>query len=129
MAQQIASGGISLVGIPHSEFRRTVYLAAGIVAADVGKPVTLDTTADNTFKLAGADDVVYGCLKVVENRVQEVILVGTVEFKGGFTWTKSGVVARGDGVVGAGAGAVKTGTNSRCFVVAVGTTTVDVAFI
>lgn len=129
MAQQIASGGISLVGIPHSEFRRTVYLAAGTVAADVGKPVTLDTTADNTFKLAGADDVVYGCLKVVENRVQEGILVGTVEFKGGFTWTKSGVVARGDGVVGAGAGAVKTGTNSRCFVVAVGTTTVDVAFI
>lgn len=129
MAQQIASGGISLVGIPHSEFRRTVYLAAGIVAADVGKPVTLDTTADNTFKLAGADDVIVGNLKVVENRVQEAILVGTVEFKGGFTWTKSGVVARGDGVVGAGAGAVKTGTNSRCFVVAVGTTTVDVAFI
>lgn len=129
MAQQIASGGISLVGIPHSEFRRTVYLAAGIVAADVGKPVTLDTTADNTFKLAGADDVIYGCLKVVENRVQEGILVGTVEFKGGFTWTKSGVIARGAGVVGAGAGAVKTGTNSRCFVVAVGTTTVDVAFI
>ncbi len=129
MAQQIASGGISPVGIPHSEFRYTVYLAAGIVAADVGKPVTLDTTADNTFKLAGADDVVYGNLKVVENRVQESILVGTVEFKGGFTWTKSGVVARGDGVVGAGAGAVKTGTNSRCFVVAVGTTTVDVAFI
>lgn len=129
MAQQIASGGISFVGIPHSEFRRTVYLAAGIVAADVGKPVTLDTTANNTFKLAGADDVVYGNLKVVENRVQEGILVGTVEFKGGFTWTKSGVVARGDGVVGAGAGAVKTGTNSRCFVVAVGTTTVDVAFI
>lgn len=129
MAQQIASGGISLVGIPHSEFRRTVYLAAGIVAADVGKPVTLDTTADNTFKLAGANDVVYGNLKVVENRVQEGILVGTVEFKGGFTWTKSGVVAVGAGVVGAGAGAVKTGTNSRCFVVAVGTTTVDVAFI
>lgn len=129
MAQQIASGGISLVGIPHSEFRRTVHLAAGIVAADVGKPVTLDTTADNTFKLAGANDVVYGNLKVVENRVQEGILVGTVEFKGGFTWTKSGVVARGDGVVGAGAGAVKTGTNARCFVTAVGTTTVDVAFI
>ena len=58
MAQQIASGGISLVGIPHSEFRRTVYLAAGITKADEGKPVTLDTTADNTFKLAGDGDVV-----------------------------------------------------------------------
>jgi len=129
MAQEIAGGGISLVGIPHSEFRRTVYLAAGITSADVGKPVTLDTSANNTFKLAGANDVIYGNLKVVENRVQEGILVGTIEFKGGFQWTKSGVIAVGDGVVGAGAGAVKAGTNPRSLVVAVGTTTVDVVFI
>lgn len=129
MAQEIAGGGISLVGIPHSEFRRTVYLAAGITSADVGKPVTLDTSANNTFKLAGADDVIYGNLKVVENRVQEGILVGTIELKGGFQWTKSGVIAVGDGVVGAGAGAVKAGTNPRSLVVAVGTTTVDVVFI
>lgn len=129
MAQEIAGGGISLVGIPHSEFRRTVYLAAGITSADVGKPVTLDTSANNTFKLAGADDVIYGNLKVVENRVQEGILVGTIEFKGGFQWTKSGVIAVGGGVVGAGAGAVKAGTNPRSLVVAVGTTTVDVVFI
>ena len=129
MAQQIASGGISLVGIPHSEFRRTVYLAAGITKADEGKPVTIDTTANNTFKLAGADDVVMGNLKVVENRVQEGILVGTVEFKGGFQWTKSGSITVGSGVVGAGAGAVKAGTNPRSLVVAVGTTTVDVVFL
>lgn len=129
MAQEIAGGGISLVGIPHSEFRRTVYLAAGITSADVGKPVTLDTSANNTFKLADADDVIYGNLKVVENRVQEGILVGTIELKGGFQWTKSGVIAVGDGVVGAGAGAVKAGTNPRSLVVAVGTTTVDVVFI
>lgn len=129
MAQEIAGGGISLVGIPHSEFRRTVNLAAGITSADVGKPVTLDTSANNTFKLAGANDVIYGNLKVVENRVQEGILVGTIEFKGGFQWTKSGVIAVGDGVVGAGAGAVKAGTNPRSFVVAVGSTTVDVVFI
>lgn len=129
MAKEIAGGGISLVGIPHSEFRRTVYLASGITSADVGKPVTLDTSANNTFKLAGANDVIYGNLKVVENRVQEGILVGTIELKGGFQWTKSGVIAVGDGVVGAGAGAVKTGTNPRSLVVAVGTTTVDVVFI
>jgi len=129
MAQEIAGGGISLVGIPHSEFRRTVYLAAGITSADVGKPVTLDTSANNTFKLADADDVIYGNLKVVENRVQEGILVGTIELKGGFQWTKSGVIAVGGGVVGAGAGAVKAGTNPRSLVVAVGTTTVDVVFI
>ena len=129
MAQEIAGGGISFVGIPHSEFRRTAYLAAGITSADVGKPVTLDTSANNTYKLAGANDVIYGNLKVVENRVQEGILVGTIEFKGGFQWTKSGVIAVGDGVVGAGAGAVKAGANSRCFVQAVGTTTVDVVFL
>ena len=129
MAQEIAGGGISFVGIPHSEFRRTTYLAAGITSADVGKPVTLDTSANNTFKLAGANDVIYGNLKVVENRVQEGILVGTIEFKGGFQWTKSGVIAVGDGVVGAGAGAVKVGTNPRSLVVAVGTTTVDVVFL
>jgi len=129
MAQEIAGGGISFVGIPHSEFRRTAYLAAGITSADVGKPVTLDTSANNTYKLAGADDIIYGNLKVVENRVQEGILVGTVELKGGFQWSKSGVIAIGDGVVGAGAGAVKAGTNARCYVQAVGTTTVDVVFI
>lgn len=129
MAQQIASGGISLVGIPHSEFRRTVYLAAGITKADEGKPVTLDTSANNTYKLAGDGDAVYGNLKVVENRVQEGILVGTIEFKGGFQWTKSGSMIVGNGVVGAGAGAVKTGTNARCYVQAVGTTTVDVVFL
>lgn len=129
MAQEIAGGGISFVGIPHSEFRRTAYLAAGITSADVGKPVTLDTSANNTFKLAGDGDVVYGNLKVVENRVQEGILVGTIEFKGGFQWTKSGVIAVGDGVVGAGAGAVKAGTNARCYVQAVGSTTVDVVFL
>lgn len=129
MAQEIAGGGISFVGIPHSEFRRTAYLAAGITSADVGKPVTLDTSANNTFKLAGANDVIYGNLKVVENRVQEGILVGTIEFKGGFQWTKSGVIAVGDGVVGAGAGAVKAGTNPRSLVIAVGSTTVDVVFL
>ena len=129
MAQEIAGGGISFVGIPHSEFRRTAYLAAGITSADVGKPVTLDTSANNTFKLAGANDVIYGNLKVVENRVQEGILVGTIEFKGGFQWAKSGAINVGDSVVGAGAGAVKAGTNPRSLVVAVGTTTVDVVFL
>ena len=129
MAQEIAGGGISFVGIPHSEFRRTAYLAAGITSADVGKPVTLDTSANNTYKLAGNNDLIYGNLKTVENRVQEGILVGTVEFKGGFQWTKSGVIAIGDGVVGAGAGAVKAGTNARCYVQAVYSTTVDVVFI
>jgi hypothetical protein len=126
---QLASGGISLVGIPQNEFRLTVALAAGITSADVGKPVTQDLTANNTFKLAGADDVIIGNLKVVENRLVEGILVGTVEFKGGFTWTKSGSIALGDGVVGAGSGAVKTGTNPLTRVVAVGSTTVDVIIL
>ena len=126
---QLASGGISLVGIPQNEFRFTFNLATGITKADEGKPVALDTSANNTVKLAGDGDVIIGNLKVVENRIVEGILVGTVEMKGGFTWTKSGTVNRGDGVVGAGSGAVKTGTNARTLVVAVGSTTVDVIMI
>lgn len=129
MAQEIASGGVSLVGIPQNNFRMTVRLAAGITRADEGKPVTQDTSTANTFKLAGDGDIVMGNLKIADSRLAEGILVGTVEFKGGFQWPKSGVVAIGDSVVGAGAGAVKTGTNARTLVVAVGTTTVDVVML
>ena len=66
-----------------------LFIAAGITSADVGKPVTLTPLLTILLNWAGANDVIYGNLKVVENRVQEGILVGTIEFKGGFQWTKS----------------------------------------
>jgi len=126
----IASGGVSLVGIPQNNFRLTCYLAAGIVAADVGKPVALDTSANNTVKLAGAGDVIIGNLKTTSIGTTEGTRVGTVEFKGGFTWNFTGTVVVGDQVVGsATAGSVKAGTNPRSLVVAVNGTTADVIFV
>lgn len=126
----IASGGVSLVGIPQNNFRLTCFLATGIVAADVGKPVALDTSANNTVKLAGSGDVIIGNLKTVVTGTTEGINYGTVEFKGGFTWNFTGTVVVGDQVVGsATAGSVKTGANPRSLVVAVNGTTADVVFI
>ena len=126
----IASGGVSLVGIPQNNFRLTCFLATGIVAADVGKPVALDTSANNTVKLAGSGDVIIGNLKTVVTGTTEGINYGTVEFKGGFTWNFTGTVVVGDQVVGsATAGSVEAGANPRSLVVAVNGTTADVVFI
>ena len=127
---EIASGGVSLVGIPQNEFMLTMRLASGITRADEGKPVALDTSANNTVKLAGDGDVIIGNLKIVNNRLVEGILVGTVEFKGGFRWPFTGTVVRGNSVVGsATAGSVKAGTNARTLVVAVTPTHADVVII
>lgn len=126
----IASGGVSLVGIPQNNFRLTCFLATGIVAADVGKPVALDTSANNTVKLAGSGDVIIGNLKTVVTGTTEGINYGTVEFKGGFTWNFTDTVVVGDQVVGsATAGSVKAGANPRSLVVAVNGRTADVVFI
>jgi len=126
----IASGGVSLVGIPQNMFRLTCYLAAGITSANKGQPVALDTTANNTVKLAGDGDVIIGNLITVSTGTTEGISAGTVEFKGGFTWNFTGTVVVGNQVVGsATAGSVKAGTNPRSLVVAVNGTTADVIFI
>lgn len=76
--------GIKLRGIDHESFNIPFNLAAGIVAADVGKPMALDTTAPNTAKLAGDADVIIGQLRVVENRGVEGTLVGTISILGFF---------------------------------------------
>ena len=81
---EIASGGVTLVGIPQQDFRFTFRLTAGMVAADIGKPVALSTAANNTAKLAGDGAVVIGRLLTYRNVVTEGILIGTVEMKGGF---------------------------------------------
>jgi len=76
--------GISLRGIDHEDFSYPFNLEASIVAADVGKPVTLDGSAANTVKLAGDTDVIVGQLRTVEDRTIEGVLVGTVLTKGFF---------------------------------------------
>jgi len=127
---EIASGGVTLVGIPQQDFRFTFRLTAGMVAADIGKPVALSTAANNTVKLAGDGEVVIGRLLTYRNLTTEGIIVGTVELKGGFRFDTTGAVAVGDQVVGsATAGAVKAGVNPRSLVVAVNGTTADVIFI
>ena len=77
-------GTISLSGIFHEDAQYTFLLASGITEADVGKAVALDTSAANTVKLAGDGDAVLGRLEIVEDRVNEGILVGTVATQGGY---------------------------------------------
>lgn len=101
--------GISLQGLFQEEWAFPFNLKTGITSADVGKAVSLDTSAANTVKLAGDGDVILGRLEVVENRVQEGVLVGTVMLKGGLKFpVKTGeTVNVGDTIQGAGSGEVK----------------------
>jgi hypothetical protein len=95
---------VSLRGFHFEDSLLTVNLASGITAADVGKAVTIDTTAANTFKLAGDGDHVMGRLREVEGQ-----LVGTVAFRfANLLPIKTGeTVAVGDTVVGGGNGTIK----------------------
>lgn len=105
--------GVSLRGIEHEEFHYPFNLASAVTADDVGKPVALDATAANTVKVAGDGDVIVGKLVTYENRAIEGIKVGAVALKGGFKFTKSGVIAVGDSVQGAAtSGSVKKTTTA-----------------
>lgn len=112
----IIGQGISLRGMTHEKFHYPFYLKAGIVKADVGKAIAMDSTAANTVKLAEDGDIVVGQLVTVEDRSIEGVLVGTVAMRGGFTFTEKAAptyaIALGDSVVGAGAGTVKARENT-----------------
>lgn len=69
---------VSLENYEFEDSHLTFNLASGITAADVGKAVALDTSAPNQVKLAVDNDIIFGMLYLVENRVQEGILVGTI---------------------------------------------------
>jgi hypothetical protein len=105
--------GVTLKGYFMEAYQFTVLLSGSIVAADVGKALTQDTTVANTFKLAGDGDPIHARLETYEDRVQEGIKVGTAAFhfanelpiKSGLT--AGAVVAVGSTLVGAGAGEVK----------------------
>lgn len=108
MSATIAQG-ISHEGIFIEEFQFPWNLASGIVAADVGKAVAIDTGADTTVKLAGDGDAIIGRLETFEDRVVEGIKVGAVSHAGGvkFPYKTGETLARGNYVVGAGSGEVK----------------------
>lgn len=102
--------GVSLRGIEHDEFHYPFNLASGITASDIGKAVSLDTSASNTVKLAADGDAIVGKLVTVEDRTIEGVLVGAIALHGGFKFTKADAAAAisvGDTVVGAGGGEVK----------------------
>jgi len=79
----IIGSGVSLRGIHQELFHYTFNLKTGIVAADVGKAVTIDTAAANTMKLASDGDPIFGRLETVEDRSVEGILTGTIATSGG----------------------------------------------
>ena len=128
----IIGQGISLRGMAHNDFNYPFYLADGITKADIGKAVSLDTTGPNKVKLAADDDQIIGRLLTVEDRTVEGVLVGTVERKGGFRFTKTAAaVAVGATVIGAGGGLVKaaaTANHAANFVVEVDGNNVIVVF-
>lgn len=109
----MAYNTVKLAKFTFEAFQLTVNLASGITSADIGKPVTQDTSADNQVKLAGDGDPIIGVLYTVEDRVNEGTRVGTVEFKfAAKVPIKSGltgasVVARGKRLCGAGGGEVR----------------------
>ena len=82
-----AIGTSSLRGILHDEFQYPFLLASAIVAADVGKPVTIDTGAANTVKLAGDGERILGVLMSFEDRTVEGTKNGAVGLRGGYAFT------------------------------------------
>lgn len=104
------ASGISHRGL-HIEAKIYPYfLAAGIVEADVGKAVSIDTSAAYTVKLAADGDVIHGVLASWENRIVEGYLIGAVATDGGsgFKRTAGGTaITPGDLLCGGGAGEVR----------------------
>ena len=106
----MAIGKVSLQGMFLEDVQFTWNLSGTIDPInDIGKAVTLDTSAANTMKLAGAGDRIYGKLQQIEARAIEGITVRTVSmqfidimpFKVGETF------AVGDTAVGGGSGTVE----------------------
>lgn len=103
---------VDLNGIYFEDRKVTMVLATSIVKADEGKPVTIDTAANNRVKIAGDGDNILGYLEVVENRVVEGIKVGTIALNYVAQWPikAADALAVGDVAVGAGSGEVKKAT-------------------
>ena len=95
----------------------TFYVSGSPTSADVGKAVTLDTTAATTVKLTTAASNVVGVLEALEVRTQEGITVGTISrrFCKWLAWDPADIVNAAVGVTvvgGATAGTVKAGTQN-----------------
>jgi len=105
---QVVSRGYSF-----EPFKFTYYVSGSVTADDVGKAVALDTTAANTVKLAGDNDIIFGRLETFEDRAVLGVKVGTVarKFKDIVPYTGTAPTI-GQSVTGsATAGVVKVATS------------------
>lgn len=111
-------GVTSLRGIVHTEYHYVFLLASGITNDHVGMAVSLDTSAENTVKLAADGEDILGYLVTAENRTNEGINIGTVALRGGHAFAmnptelsaspvSADIPAVGDYIVGDGSGYVK----------------------
>lgn len=107
----VIGSGISLRGIYQDAFNYPFYVSGSPTQSDVGKAVSLDTTAANTVKLAADGDPIFGVLVSLEDRTVEGIKIGAVATKGGFKLPVvsggAGAISVGSEVQGAGSGEVK----------------------
>lgn len=74
--------GVSLNGIYDEDAQFTYLLASATTIDDIGKAVTVDTSAANKVKLAVAGDRILGRLETFEDRTVEGIKVGAVSTGG-----------------------------------------------
>lgn len=106
----------SLEGTQCQDTRNTFRLPVTVLATDIGKAVTIDTTVDNGAKLAGDGDPILGMLESVEITGAGALatVYGMVTSNGGFNLpVKSGAaIAKGQVPVGAGNGEIKGGAAS-----------------
>lgn len=106
----IIGEGISHRGLIQENFHIPFFVTGTVTNADINKPVTIDSAANHSVKIAGDGDKIVGILATLENRAIEGVVVGTVAMKGGFRLTAvtgHGVTV-GDTVIGsATAGQVK----------------------
>jgi hypothetical protein len=108
---QTMTAGVNSSNILVDAWQMPFNLASAIVAADVGKAVSIDTTAAFTVKLAADNDEIIGRLETFEDRTVEGLKTGTVAMQGIMVFpTVVTVPALGDNVAGGGSGQVKTAT-------------------
>lgn len=122
--------GVVSYGFPIDATIFTYLLAAGMTAADVGKAVTLDTTAANRVRLAAAGEAIFGRLESYEDRDSLSIKTGAVarQFKEKLPAPAGHNMVVGDSVTGGAiaGNAAKAGAANRTIVVETGATFVVV---
>lgn len=110
MTADLASGGVTIVGIGHNLVNPTFILNSALADTDVGTPVTYDGTNTMQVKKSADGDIIDGILQSYESDPQTGEKRGAVALTGGFRlrYKTSDTVAVGDSVVSAASGEVKT---------------------